>query len=63
MSLGWNMAAGMAFFSLTGYFIDQKTGSEDFWTLTGIFLGLLYCGYEVWRVIRTAEDKSNKKDV
>jgi len=52
LSLGLNMAVGMAVFSFLGYYIDQKTGARGFWTLGGMFLGLLYCGYEVWKLVR-----------
>jgi len=52
LSLGLNMAVGMAVFSFLGYYIDKKTGERGFWTLGGMFLGLLYCGYEVWKLVR-----------
>ena len=55
--IGINMAAGMAFFAITGYFIDQRAGTDQAWTLAGIFLGLFYCGYEVWKVVRQSGDK------
>ena len=52
MSLGFNMAAGMAVFTYLGYWLDQKMGGGQGWTLAGIFLGLFYCGYEVWKLVR-----------
>ncbi len=53
MSLGLNMAAGMAVFSALGYWIDHKTANEEgLWTLGGMFVGIFYCGYEVWKVVR-----------
>ena len=55
-SLGINMAAGMAVFSFLGYWVDQKTGGGQIWTLVGIFLGLFYCGYEVWKLIREPDE-------
>lgn len=51
------MAAGMAFFSFLGYFIDQKRGEGSLFTLLGMFLGLAYCFYEVWKVVR--QDRSD----
>lgn len=57
VSLGWNMAVGMAVFTLIGYIIDQKIGSDQFWTLIGIFMGLFYCGYEVWKLVRNTNTK------
>ncbi len=51
-SLGITMAVGVGFFTYAGYWIGKKTGNEELWTLVGIFVGLFYCGYEVWRLIR-----------
>lgn len=51
-TIGVTLAAGMAFFTAVGYYIDQKTGGGQGWTLAGIFLGLAYCGYEIWKLIR-----------
>ena len=58
-SLGFNMLGGMVFFSLLGYYIDQKSGGGQAWTLGGMFLGLFYCGYEVWKIVRHAEKEDN----
>ena len=52
MMLGFNMAAGMGIFTYIGYKIDEKTGGGQGWTLAGIFMGLFYCGYEVWKLVR-----------
>ena len=52
IALGTNLAAGMAVFSLAGYWIDRKRGGGIFWTVCGMFLGLLYGAYEVWKAIR-----------
>ncbi len=51
ISLGLNMAGGMTFFTLLGYWMGKKFNHE-YWLLGGIFLGLFYCGYEVWKLIR-----------
>jgi len=48
------MAAGMAFFTFIGYQIDKRKGGQT-WTLVGMFLGLFYCGYEVWKLIRKSD--------
>ena len=55
------MAAGMAVFSGLGYYIDQKRGVGMEFTLSGMFLGLFYCGYEVWKLTRrdNQEDENN----
>ena len=52
VNLGLSIVAGMIFFSFLGYYIDQKRGGGMAATLTGIFLGLFYCGYEIWKAIR-----------
>ena len=52
MTLGTTMAVGVGVFTYLGYLLDQKTGGGQMWTLAGIFLGLFYCGYEVWKVVR-----------
>ena len=62
MSLGFNMVAGMAVFSFLGYYIDQKRGGGQAWTLFGIFLGLFYCGYEVWKLVRQTEEDARKQN-
>ena len=54
-SLGINLVAGMAVFSTLGYYIDQKRGGGQAWTLVGMFLGLFYGGYEVWKLIRQSD--------
>ncbi len=58
--LGTNLAVGMAVFTFLGYYIDVRRGTGHFWTLCGMVLGLIYCAYEVWKVIReiNSEDKS-----
>ena len=62
IALGTNIAAGMILFSLLGYYIDSKVGgTKQFWTLGGMFLGLLYSGYEVWKVVRVM-DRDNEKN-
>ncbi len=62
LSLGLNMATGVAVFTLAGYWLDQKRGGGKAWTLCGVFLGLFYGAYEVWKEVRrlnrkTAEEK------
>lgn|GEM_PF-2423425 len=48
----WNIIGGMLGCSLLGYLIGKKLG--DIWTgtLVGLFFGLVYCGYEIWRLMR-----------
>ena len=55
VTLGLNMAVGMGFFSWLGYVVDQKIKGGGIPTLIGMFLGMFYCGYEVWKLIRQSE--------
>lgn len=55
ISLGTNLAVGMAVFAALGWWIDKKRGGGSAFTLIGIFTGLLYGGYEVWKTIRALE--------
>lgn len=60
LSLGYTMTAGMLVFAGLGYWIDQKRGSDYFWTVCGMFMGLIYSGYEVWKLVRTPRQEKNK---
>jgi hypothetical protein len=52
VGLGWNLSVGMALFAFLGYWVDRKRGTGQFWTLWGVFLGLVYGAYEVWKAVR-----------
>ena len=53
VSLGLNMAVAVILFTFIGYKIDQKRGGDlQIFTLLGVFLGLFYGGYEVWKAIQ-----------
>ena len=58
-SIGINMAVGIAVFTYLGYLIDQKRGGGQIFTLIGIFFGLGYCGYEVWKLIKKMDQDSS----
>ncbi|NKB25217.1 MAG: hypothetical protein GKR87_12735 [Kiritimatiellae bacterium] len=59
ISLGTHLTAGMVGCSLTGYYIDKKRGGGYAWTLVGMFIGLLYGAYEVWKVVKQIERSEN----
>lgn len=59
--MGLNMAVGVAVFTLLGYSIDQKRGGGKGWTLVGIFMGLFYGAYEVWKVVRQLSGKMTEQ--
>lgn len=50
--LGTQLAAAMALFAGGGYWIDHRRGGGITWTVTGMFIGLAYSFYEVWRIVR-----------
>ena len=54
LSLGTNIAAGMLGLTFAGYYLDRRfgEGEGETFTLIGLFLGLVYSGYEVWKVVR-----------
>jgi len=63
ISLGINIAVGMAFFTIFGNWIDQKLGDKHVWIIVGLLFGLLYIGYEVWKLIRQShEGPSNESN-
>jgi hypothetical protein len=46
----------MLVFALLGHFVDRRIGgNKDTFTLVGLFLGLFYGGYEVWKVVRALQ--------
>ena len=51
----------MGVFSYLGYRLGEGRPNAQYWTLGGMFLGLLYCGYEVWKLIGRL-DNGNKDD-
>lgn len=55
LSLGINMVGGISLFSFIGFKIDQKLGGGSGFTLLGIFLGLFYGGYEVWKLVKDTD--------
>ena len=63
LSLGTQLAVGMAFFAGLGYLADRRRGGGVLFTLLGMFLGLGYGAYEVWKLIRqlNQEAKNNEQ--
>lgn len=59
VSLGLNMTAGVFLFAALGHYVDQKRGGGRMFTLAGIFAGLLYGAYEVWKVVRRISRKGD----
>ena len=63
LGLGTQLLAGMVVCAGLGYFVDRRRGGGAAFTLLGMFMGLLYGGYEVWKLVRqiTDQDRIEKK--
>ena len=63
VSLGTTLTAGIVLCSLGGYWLDQKLDTKTpIWTLAGVFLGLVFGGYEVWKVVKIMQAQDNADD-
>ena len=66
IGFGTSFAAGMAIFGLGGHWLDVKYDREPLFTLLGLFMGLLYGGWELWKRItasnETAGNERSTKD-
>jgi hypothetical protein len=60
IGLGSSFAVAMALFAWLGLQVDLRTGLSPFGVLAGVFLGLFYGAYEVWKLVRR-EDKGMPK--
>ena len=60
LSFGMTFAAGMAVFTVAGWWIDKRRGGGVAFTLAGVFLGLGYGGYELWKLIRLLQSGQEK---
>ena len=52
LGIGFTWAGAMALFTLGGHWLDGRTGGGVRWTIAGALLGLVYCGYELWKLWR-----------
>ena len=55
LSIGFEFAVGIAVFTFGGYWLDQKAGGGQRWTLTGFGLGVLYAAYELWKAVQNLQ--------
>lgn len=60
MNLGLQLAGGMIVFAGLGYGLDRRRGGGVVCTLVGVFLGLVYGGYEVWKVVRLLQREEER---
>ena len=50
------MTAAMVMFAGVGHYLDKRSATATPWfTLAGMFLALVYSGYEVWKIVRQGE--------
>ena len=61
LGLGLQLAGGMAFFSLAGYYLDQRRGGGWAWTFAGMTLGFIYGAYELWKVVRLMNEAGRER--
>ena len=61
LGFGLNFAVGMALSVWLGSKMKEKTGKE-YWILVGMFLGLAYGGYELWKIIVMSNKKDQNED-
>ncbi len=63
VSLGLQLAVGMIFCIGAGYYFDQKWQKGPVFSLMGMVLGFIYCGYEIWKTLRQTnnQDFSERK--
>lgn len=61
LSLGLTLSVGMVVFTLIGQAIDKKRGGGSGFTLAGMFLGLIYGGYEIWKAVRQINKDNPEK--
>jgi CBS-domain-containing membrane protein len=57
LASAWNIIGGMIGASLLGYAIGNKMGDKITGALVGMFIGSMYCSYEVWKLIRRLNSK------
>ena len=60
LSLGLTLAVGFVFFVVVGSFIDNKRGHGHIGVLTGILLGFIFDGYEIWKFIKQNNNEPKK---
>jgi len=61
VTLGINMATAMVVFVYGGSCIDKWKGTNGAFTFLGLFLGFVYCAYEVWKYLKQNENTDVKK--
>ena len=52
VSFGLQIAVAFGFFFYIGYLFDVSYDTKPFGILFGVFLALVYMGYELWKIIK-----------
>ena len=61
LAFGTNFAGGMALTCYIGYRMDQHYDTGVTWTVSGAILGLVFGGYELWKVIRWIQAREEQQ--
>ncbi len=59
--LGTNFLAGIGLLSFVGHYIDNKTGHDYLYTLTGAIVGFIWAMYETWKFLFIKSSDEAKK--
>ena len=62
IGFGTSFAVGMALFGLGGHWLDVKYDREPLFTLIGLFLGLIYGGWELWKLTNASNAQSSDSE-
>jgi F0F1-type ATP synthase assembly protein I len=62
IALGTNFTAGMLACVFIGYQLGTWFGHQDAWVLGGVFAGLTYGGFEVWKIVRRLEEQDRDRE-
>ena len=62
IGLGSEFAGAIALCTYLGYKADQHFKTGEAWTLTGIFIGLSFGFYSVWKLVRAGDRNSDKDE-
>ena len=54
-NMGIGCASAILLFGGAGYVVDRKRGDGVAFMIGGLFLGLFYCGYEMWKLVRAVQ--------
>ena len=62
IGFGTEFAAGVILLTFIGYKVDEKYETGETFTLVGVFLGIFYGFYQVWKLIRILNNNNNDEN-